>query len=116
MKLAHDHVQRRAFVVAVLNLQVLLPESLGVDGTGPRFCPAEGFCTSGVGPSGFAAREFGSGWNWLRILSRGRAFVVAVSNLRVPLRESYFISKVYHRETERLIQENSEILRQELFS
>jgi hypothetical protein len=53
-----------------------------VDGTASGSCPVTGFGTSGVEPSGSAARELvgkmyireigcedGSGWNWLRMVS-----------------------------------------------
>jgi hypothetical protein len=57
MEQAQDRVQLRAFVLAALNLQVLLPESLEVDGTGLGSCSVAGFCINGVEHSGSSTRE-----------------------------------------------------------
>jgi hypothetical protein len=51
MELAQDRVQWRTLVLAVLNLRVLLPESLLI--------------------SKMDIREMGGGWNWLRAVSSG---------------------------------------------
>jgi hypothetical protein len=81
MELAQDRVQRRALVLAVLNLGVLLPQCqlvrwilvrqvvrMGVDGTGSGSCPGVGFGISGVGPWGSATTDLSKSKN-LSILS-----------------------------------------------
>jgi hypothetical protein len=64
MELAQDPVQWQTLVLAVLNLQVLLPDLVKyqenmlrgweVDGTGSGSCPVAGCGISGVEPSGSA--------------------------------------------------------------
>jgi hypothetical protein len=56
MELAQDRVQWQAFLLAMLNLRVLLPESYLISKKNLREIGSED----------------GSGWNWLRIVTNGR--------------------------------------------